>query len=247
MTSTKTKTSVATVSSDVTGPVKKAVKTAEVTEVVKPETVTTTKASKTVTTGDSPSGKKSKKVSDQSTKTVTETAPVSVVVPVASETETTTAAEPEVTSTEDSFAARFSSLLDRVQALGNEVRDITSMFRQLQKEHGRFVRDNTKAKTKRQNRVKRTASGFAKPTLLSDEMYDFLGLSKGTLVGRNDVTRKLNEYVLANNLRDVKDRRILTPDSKMRTLLNIKEGDSLSYFNIQKYIKHHFVKPVVVA
>jgi chromatin remodeling complex protein RSC6 len=173
-------------------------------------------------------------------------APVTVETPVAT-VESTTTSEGAASTPEDTFSPRFAALLERLQGLTNDVREVTTSIRVLQKEHTRFVRENSKKNTKRLNRVKRTASGFAKPTLLSDEMYDFLAIEKNTLVVRNDVTRKLNEYVLSNNLRDSKDKRNIIPDAKMRKLLNFTDGDSLTYFNIQKYIKHHFVKPVATA
>ena len=189
-----------------------------------------------------------KKVAAKKTVTAPAASPVTVETPVATvESTTTDASEGAAQTPEDTFAPRFAALLERLQGLTNDVREVTTSIRVLQKEHTRFVRENSKKNTKRMNRVKRTASGFAKPTLLSDEMYDFLAIEKNTLVVRNDVTRKLNEYVLSNNLRDSKDKRNIIPDAKMRKLLNFTDGDSLTYFNIQKYIKHHFVKPAATA
>jgi len=203
-------------------------------------------------TSDSPKSKPAKKSvktvepsasSTTSTTTVT-TAPSSttaveeVVAPAAE-----TTIDPSMN--EDVFGPRFAALLDRLSSFSNEFREVTTLVRSLQKDHARFLRENTKRNAKRQRTAKRTASGFAKPTLLSDEMYSFLSIEKGTLVVRNDVTRKLNEYVVSNNLRDEADKRRIIPNATLRTLLNVPEGDSLTYFNIQKYIKHHFIKPVV--
>lgn len=161
-------------------------------------------------------------------------------------TDSTPVAASDATVTEDAFGPRFASLLDRLSALTTELRDVSASVRTLQKEHTRFVRDNTK-RAKRQRTTKRNASGFAKPTLLSDEMYTFLGIEKGTLVVRNDVTRRINAYVVENNLRNETDKRRIVPNDQLRSLTNVKDADTLTYFNIQKYIKHHFVKPTVEA
>ena len=215
-----------------------------------PTKVAATKATKTVaaaTPAATPAPVEAvatKKVAAKKAPVTPTAAPATVETPAAT-VETTEAASAAVP--DDTFAPRFAALLERLQGLTNDVREVTTSIRVLQKEHTRFVRENSKKNTKRLNRVKRTASGFAKPTLLSDEMYDFLAIEKNTLVVRNDVTRKLNEYVLSNNLRDSKDKRNIIPDAKMRKLLNFTDGDSLTYFNIQKYIKHHFVKPVATA
>ena len=202
-------------------PVKKApVKKAKVVEVVAPVEETTTAASTTTT-------------------------PASAT-PAASESTTTAVEGDGVQSfTEDVFSTKFTELISRLAAFTNDLRDINSQVRSLQKEHNRFVRENTKRNAKRLRTTKRTASGFAKPTLLSDEMYNFLGIEKGTLVVRNDATKKLFDYVKANNLRNEEDKRIIMLNPTLRSLLNVPEGDSLTYFNIQKYIKHHFVKPIV--
>lgn len=147
----------------------------------------------------------------------------------------------------DTIATRFVTLIEKLNTLATETRELTSLVRGLQKDHAKFVRDNQRNVAKRQNKTKRVASGFAKPTLLSDEMYAFLEIPKGDVVARNDVTRKLNQYVVTNNLRDDKDKRRILPDAKLKKLLNMGEGEQLTYFNIQKYIKHHFVKPVTAA
>jgi hypothetical protein len=169
------------------------------------------------------------------------------VAPIAESTPADVPAASDSTQ-EDVFAGRFASLLEKLASLGNSIREVTTEVRSLQKDHARFVRENSKRAAKRQRTTgKRTASGFAKPTLLSAEMYEFLDMEKDSMVVRNDVTRKLNEYVVKNELRDASDKRKILPDAKLRTLLNVPEGDTLTYFNIQKYIKHHFVKPVATA
>jgi chromatin remodeling complex protein RSC6 len=176
------------------------------------------------------------------------TATEPVVTEVAASTEPAAAAADEEAKTQpsvagDNISSRFNTLLEKLTAMATETRELTTLVRNLQKEHAKFVRDNHRNIAKRQNKPKRVASGFAKPTLLSDEMYEFLSIPKGDVVVRNDVTRKLNQYVVSNNLRDEKDKRRIMPDAPLKKLLNIGDGEQLTYFNIQKYIKHHFLKP----
>jgi len=38
-------------------------------------------------------------------------------------------------------------------------------------------------------------SGFARPTLISDQLAEFLGKDKGSLIARTDVTREINTYI----------------------------------------------------
>ena len=88
----------------------------------------------------------------------------------------------------------------------------------------------------------RKPSGFAKPTNVSKELCDFLGVPPDRMLARTEVTRMLNKYIKDNNLQDPDDRRTIRPDSKLQELLRIDSDTQLKYFNMQSYIKHHFVK-----
>jgi chromatin remodeling complex protein RSC6 len=87
-------------------------------------------------------------------------------------------------------------------------------------------------------------TGFTKPMLISDELAMFLGEPAGTEMARTDVSRKINSYIKENGLQDTENGRKINPDEKLRKLLVLSEEDELSYFNLQKYMKHHFIKNV---
>jgi len=38
------------------------------------------------------------------------------------------------------------------------------------------------------------------------------------------------------------DRRKIECDEKLKNLLKVKEGEEVTYFNIQKYMNRHFIK-----
>jgi chromatin remodeling complex protein RSC6 len=102
---------------------------------------------------------------------------------------------------------------------------------------------------KRRNNVNRKPSGFVKPTRISDELAEFLGKEIGTELARTSVSKEINTYIIAHKLQDVKNGRIIHADPKLTKLLNVLPGEELTYFNLQRYMKHHFikeVKPVVV-
>jgi hypothetical protein len=88
----------------------------------------------------------------------------------------------------------------------------------------------------------RVPSGFVKPTLISDELAMFLGESAGTKMCRFEVSKKMNTYINDNGLKDSENGRKINPDEKLRNLLSLKEEDELTYFNLQKYMKPHFIK-----
>ena len=88
----------------------------------------------------------------------------------------------------------------------------------------------------------RVPSGFVRPTKISDELAVFLGKPVGTEMARTDVSRLINSYLRINNLQDPRNGRNINPDAKLRALLKLGENDELTYFNLQKYMKHHFIR-----
>jgi chromatin remodeling complex protein RSC6 len=90
----------------------------------------------------------------------------------------------------------------------------------------------------------RTLSIFERPVQVTDELCAFLKLAKGTLISRSQVTKGVNNYVKENNL---KDKHAITPDAALQKLLAVPEGDKLTYFNLQRYLNHHYPKTVKPA
>jgi chromatin remodeling complex protein RSC6 len=91
-------------------------------------------------------------------------------------------------------------------------------------------------------------SGFAVPSLLSDELHEFLqknfltDMYKGIKVPRKEVTCMINKYIVMNSLRDDEDRRVIRPNTELHKIFKSTENDRISYFNLQTYMKHLFVK-----
>jgi chromatin remodeling complex protein RSC6 len=54
------------------------------------------------------------------------------------------------------------------------------------------------------------------------------------------VTREINAYIRTNNLQDKENGRRINPDSKLKSLLKLKKGEELTYFNLQRYMSPHF-------
>jgi len=90
--------------------------------------------------------------------------------------------------------------------------------------------------------VNRRPTGFVNPSLISNELAEFLGKPAGTKIARTDVSRFINTYIRDNNLVDPQNDRVINPDSKLRSLLNVGKNDELTYFNLQRHMKHHFYR-----
>ena len=92
------------------------------------------------------------------------------------------------------------------------------------------------------NAPKRAPSGITKETSISKELATFLGVSAGTKLARVEVTRRINEYINENKLQNPEQRRQIIPDTKLAKLLGTTKKDEVTYFNLQTFLKHHYVK-----
>ena len=107
----------------------------------------------------------------------------------------------------------------------------------------RVSKNAEKSSKKKRNSNNGAQSGFQKPTLISDELAVFFNKPKGTRMARTEVSKEIHKYVTSNNLQNKENRRIIHPDAKLKKLLDSKD-EELTYFNLQKYLKHHFKKDV---
>lgn len=140
---------------------------------------------------------------------------------------------------------KFSVVLEKLQNFIKDAKDLVVQVKAIQREHVK-LRQTSSKKTKKalvgSETTKRNPSGFAKPTKLSNDLCDFLGVEKGSSMARTMVTKHINEYIKTNSLQDSSDKRQIIPDAKLKSILSVKEGDKLTYFNLQTFIKQHFMK-----
>ena len=159
------------------------------------------------------------------------------VVPAQKETPVTDATTTEVVEVD-----RFAAVLEKLQGFANDLKETIAHVKFLQKEHVKLQKQSSKKTKKAPSGGQRTLSGFAKPSLLSEELCDFTSVAQGTSMARTEVTRYINEYIKKNSLQDSADKRHILPDAKLKKILNLTGEDKLTYFNLQKYMKHHFTK-----
>lgn len=139
----------------------------------------------------------------------------------------------------------FSAKLQQISSIFSTMK---GDFKTLEKSVTRELKAAAKASSKRAKRAgNRQPSGFVKPTRISDELAKFLGKSVGTEMARTDVSKEINAYIRANNLQRPDNGRFIVPDAKLTTLLKLGKDDELSYFNLQRYMKPHFIKAEATA
>jgi chromatin remodeling complex protein RSC6 len=163
-----------------------------------------------------------------------------------------TAAAP-TTVTDSKLSIMFTEFFDKLHKTVSTLSALKSEFKLLEKYANKEFRALQKShKKKGSNAGNRSPSGFVKPTLISNELASFLGKASGSEMARTEVTREINMYIRANSLQDKSNGRQINADDKLSTLLKLKDGDVLTYFNLQKFMSCHFAKvskavPVVAS
>ena len=136
----------------------------------------------------------------------------------------------------------------KLQQLTALLSTLKSDFKTLEKTVTRELKIAQKSsQKKRKVSANRQPSGFVKPTRISDELATFLGKDIGSEMARTEVSKEINLYIRSKSLQDKQNGRKIHPDAALTKLLNIGKGEELTYFNLQRYMKHHFLKsPVAV-
>lgn len=219
--------------------------------------VKTSKTSSAATSAESSTPTVTATVSDAAPKKLPKPKSVSVSTPVetASSTPTNTvvtdaSASVSVAASSSSSSPDTSALLGMYAEYSNKLQAahatwtaLRSEFRLLERQTARELKNAQKASMKKKRKVgNRAPSGFVKPTLISNELAGFLGKPEGSEMARTDVTREINKYIRTNNLQDKENGRKINPDKKLTSLLKLKKGDELTYFNLQRYMSPHFAK-----
>lgn len=89
-------------------------------------------------------------------------------------------------------------------------------------------------------------TGLEKLRPISENMALFANWEYGvTQKSRYDVTNVLCKYIKDNELRNPDNKTIITPDSKLKTLLQVEDDIVLKYPTMQKYLKNCFEEILV--
>jgi len=177
---------------------------------------------------------------------VVEVAPTVVEVAVNESTATEVAPSDQ---DENSVELLFNKLVNQFQDVQLLMKTLQSNLKVLQKEVLKERKESKKKSDKKKNKSdkKRSPSGFAKPAPISPQLAGFLGIDADVQLARTEVTSKVIAYVKAQNLQNEANKKQIFPDEKLKGLLQPGEGDVVTFFNLQTYLKKHFVAPAAVA
>lgn len=182
--------------------------------------------------------KKEKRVKPAVVTPVAEAAPVAA--PVAE------AAAPKVELTVEQEIA---ALIKTHEQLKKDSTEAIKTLQRLQKRVAKEVKEASKRKRRSKKEGEDGAPKEKRPTIfttpvtLKDELCAFLGKAKGTQMTPADVTRAFSAYVESHKLKDAEKGHTIHPDAPMRKVLGVKEGEQITYKNIQRYLYKLYVLP----
>jgi chromatin remodeling complex protein RSC6 len=178
---------------------------------------------------------------------------VEIVVPTVAAGATTA---PTVTTPAQTSDALLSNLTEQLKALSTEfttrVRDAVKATQEAAKAAKKEARDSKKkrkvdpATLNPEQRAaweaRRANNAFLKEKPLSPELCQFMGLKAGEKRSQTDVTKFISEYVKSHSCFDPTFRRRIIPNAALAKLLRVDDKTEVTYLNLQKFLKVHFIK-----
>ena len=147
----------------------------------------------------------------------------------------------------DEVCEQFSGVLSTLSSFRSQITMLQNQVRALEKTVGKQMRTYAREAKKNKNKGNRKPSGFAVPTKISDELCLFMQKPKGSTAARTEVTQYIIKYIKDNDLQWTENRKIIKPNDDLKILLNVKENDEVTYFNIQRFMNKHFIKSEAAA
>jgi len=143
---------------------------------------------------------------------------------------------------ESHIEGQFSSVLSTLSQFKTQIVALSTQLKSLEKVVKKEIKQHKREVVKKQAKGNRKPSGFAEASPISNDLCDFMGKDHGTNVARTEVTKFICSYIRQNSLTAQENKQVITPDTKLKTLLGTDEETVITYFNIQRYMNKHFIK-----
>lgn len=176
-------------------------------------------------------------------------APAPVAAPVAA---------PEASAVEAAAAGPTTTVQQDIDALVAQLQSVRDAavngLKALQKLSKRVAREVKEAgrRRRRQRKTEGTeGEGSKRPTIfktpvtLKKELCSFLGKTDGTQMTPADVTKAFSAYVESHKLKNAEKGQghTIHPDAAMRKLFGLKDGETVSYRNVQAHLYKLYILP----
>ena len=155
------------------------------------------------------------------------------------------------TPAEDDVGAKFAKAVARAAEIAHQQKTLASEAASVAKEIEKLAARLAKKAAGRRKRAapaegstSNNGKAFVTPVPITNELAAFLGLEKGAMISRSDVSKRIYAYAKSHGLQKGK---VINTDASLRKLLGVTEKDEVTILNLQKHINKHYVKPVPAA
>jgi chromatin remodeling complex protein RSC6 len=135
------------------------------------------------------------------------------------------------------------SVAGRADVMRREITLLAGELKVLKRLAARAVRAPRRRRPQDATDPDRKPSGFARPSPLSDQLCAVLGVDNGTEMPRTLVTRMICKIIKDEEINDSVNKRqidLSKPQAHaLKALLSPEPGATITYFNLQKYLKKH--------
>lgn len=175
------------------------------------------------------------------------TTPAPVPAPAVTVTEPVVhrSADAVLSALQDSLRSLSSDVTSRLRAAVHEAQEAVKALKRTVRDSKRRRRVDPATLTPEQRaawEARRANNAFLKLRPLSDELSAFMGLPAKSQKSQTDVTKFVSQYVKTHNCFDPNFKRRIIPDTKLAKLLRVKDGQEVTYLNLQSFLKVHFLK-----
>ena len=158
----------------------------------------------------------------------------------------------------ESAPASISSVVERLREVrtrqANELKEIIADLLVAAKAAAKQVKEAGKRKKAKKDvadmtpeekaawELRRSQNAFLKPRGLSTELCAFMQLPAGSQRSQTEVTKFVSNYVKTHSCFDPANKRHIIPDGVLSRLLRVTDKDTVTYLNLQSFLKVHFLK-----
>jgi chromatin remodeling complex protein RSC6 len=151
------------------------------------------------------------------------------------------------------------TLTEQLKALSTEftakVREAVKATQEAAKQAKKEQRDSKKKRKinpedmtpeqKKAWEARRANNAFLVERPLTAELAAFMGIAAGSKRSQTQVTKFISDYVKSHSCFDPNFKRRILPNAALAKLLRVDDKTEVTYLNLQRFLKVHFVKPVV--
>jgi chromatin remodeling complex protein RSC6 len=176
--------------------------------------------------------------------------PVSAPSPAPATTEVapteTRSADAILSALQETLKTLSSDVSSRIRAAVHEAVEATKALKREARDSKKRRRPDPATMTAEEKKAweaRRANNAFLKLRPITDELAAFMGLPAKSQRSQTDVTKFVSTYVKTHNCFDPNFKRRIIPDAKLAKLLRVKDGQEVTYLNLQSFLKVHFIKP----